>query len=371
MVSIARKNLFRDLGRFSISVSGVSFAVLLMLFLQGIYAGVLAQSTAYVLNAGADVWVAQEGITDMFHSASILPTALRVELAAVSGVAAVHPLYGRSLHVNVNGGAADLFVVGYDPDDGIGGPWEFVRGARRVDPGSVIVDRVFAANNDVSLGDELALLDVRLRVVGISRDASTLFNSFAFISLEDAARLSGGGENVNFFLLELDEGVRAADVEGAIEADFDGVWAYTRTEFAENNAQNARESFLPIIYAILVVGFLIGVMVVALTIYTATMEKRGEYGVLKAIGGANGLLYAIILQQSFISSVFGFAAGVGFAYLAELIVEAALPEVRIEFELIAFAVVGLAAIAIALAAAYLPIRKVAKLDPADVFRVWP
>ena len=45
-------------------------------------------------------------------------------------------------------------------------------------------------------------------------------------------------------------------------------------------------------------GMLVGVVVVAQTIYAATVDHIREYGTLKAMGATNGYIYRVILQQA-------------------------------------------------------------------------
>ena len=43
------------------------------------------------------------------------------------------------------------------------------------------------------------------------------------------------------------------------------------------------------------------VLAMALTVYTATLARRAEYGVLKALGAHNRQLYGVVLTQALIS----------------------------------------------------------------------
>ena len=56
-----------------------------------------------------------------------------------------------------------------------------------------------------------------------------------------------------------------------------------------------------------VLGLVVGVVVVAQTIYATTMDHLREYGTLKAMGATNGYLYRVIIQQAVISAVIGYA----------------------------------------------------------------
>ena len=61
-------------------------------------------------------------------------------------------------------------------------------------------------------------------------------------------------------------------------------------------------------------GCLVGVVVVAQTLYTSTMEHIKEFATVKAIGGGNAEIYGIIAKQAAIAAVAGFALGAAMAY---------------------------------------------------------
>lgn len=117
-----------------------------------------------------------------------------------------------------------------------------------------------------------------------------------------------------------------------------------------------------------IVGFVVGLVVVALTVYVATFARRREYGALKALGAPNRFLYGVVLAQAFLSVALGFVAGLAFTGLLGLIVPRAGFDLELGISVPSLAKVGLFAAAIAGLAAILPIRQVAGLDPAIVFR---
>jgi putative ABC transport system permease protein len=54
------------------------------------------------------------------------------------------------------------------------------------------------------------------------------------------------------------------------------------------------DTFLPIIGIILYIGFVVGGAVVSLTLYTATIERFRDFGVMKAVCASAGFLYRIV-----------------------------------------------------------------------------
>src|SRR4029450_4408147 len=63
-------------------------------------------------------------------------------------------------------------------------------------------------------------------------------------------------------------------------------------------------------------GLLVGVVVVAQTIYAATLDHIREYGPLKAMGATNGYLLRVIVTQAVISALIGGVLGVGIGLTA-------------------------------------------------------
>ncbi len=54
-------------------------------------------------------------------------------------------------------------------------------------------------------------------------------------------------------------------------------------------------------------GAVVGVVILAQTLYAATLERIGEYATLSAIGAGHGYLNAIVLKQALICGGVGYA----------------------------------------------------------------
>jgi putative ABC transport system permease protein len=75
-----------------ISVGGTALALLLILALDAIFAGVEKQVTAYIDRSGADIWVAQDGVRNMHMAASAMPASVAGKVKNVPGVESVTPI---------------------------------------------------------------------------------------------------------------------------------------------------------------------------------------------------------------------------------------------------------------------------------------
>jgi putative ABC transport system permease protein len=158
------------------------------------------------------------------------------------------------------------------------------------------------------------------------------------------------------------------EVAAAIEQAVPGVRAMTRESFATASRSEIRGLFIPVVRVLLVVAFLVGAAVVGVTIYTATVERTHEYGVLKALGASGRDLLRIVLVQSLAVGIAGFAVGVPLAAGVNRISAHFVPRFITLIRWQDLAIVFAAAMGMAIVAAVIPIRRVAAIDPASVFR---
>lgn len=113
-------------------------------------------------------------------------------------------------------------------------------------------------------------------------------------------------------------------------------------------------------------GLIVGIAVVAQTIYAATMDHIREYGTLKAIGASNGYIYRVILEQAVVSAFAGYALGIAVAVMAEHASRTASAQILLPWP-VRLALLGLT-LAMCMSASVVSIRKATTIDPVMVFR---
>jgi putative ABC transport system permease protein len=365
---LARRNLARDRVRLFVSVGGVALALSLTLALEAIYAGVANQLTTYIDRAGADIWVSQPGVRNLHMVASWLPESVVAEVRAIDGVAEAIPILYSTDTIVAADERAVAYVIGLPASASLGGPWDVPEGTGRVGPGEVIIDGGFARKAGVSLGDQATVLGGEATIVGLSDGTASLVNSVAFVSFDDFRAMRGGAPIVSFVLVRTTEGASAATVAAEIERRVRGVTAQSREIFAAGERRLVTDMSAEVIAIMNVIGFIVALAVVALTVYIATLARRREFGVLKALGARDSVLYRVVLAQAVLSVALGSLIGVGFTGLLGFLIARTDLDLELAITVGSFVKVGLVAAVIAGLAAILPIRQVAALDPAIVFR---
>jgi putative ABC transport system permease protein len=373
MVSIARKNLFHDKGRFAITLTGLVASLTLILFGMGMFIGTIDESVVIMDHTSADIWVVQEGNKDILTLSTIRDKRDN-RVKAIQGVKSTHRLIYSPANVKRAKTLSPVMIVGLDLRTGVGAPWKLVSGdldLRRSD--TIVVDQSLERNlGKISVGDSISVTsktDISQRVIGISQGAKWFINPYIFTSHENAQKLAGlGTEDTNFLLVELEPGLDPAQVARDISA-IDGVDAFD-TSAIRANTRNYMifESGMGLgIGTMVVAGFCVAAIIIALTIYTATVERVPEFGTLKAIGASKRDIYKILIEQVLVSVTIGYALGVlCFFAVATLVTRLMLMPVKITPTALALAY-GVT-LALSLVGSFSSIRRVNRVDPAIVFR---
>jgi putative ABC transport system permease protein len=367
-VSVARKNLFQDGRRAMLAISGVGASLVLVLVLDGIFAGAMRQVNAYIRSSPADVFVAQEDVRTMHMTQSALPPATVDQVRAVDGVAWAEGLrYTTSIVESTDGRQLTTYVFGFDTATGRGGPRHLAAG-RTPGPGEVLVDETAADELGVTVGGAVSLLGAPapLRVSGLSTNGTNIVNTTVFIRTEDFARLRG--DTVAYVLAGADPGVDADTLAHRVAQALPDTTVQTRAEFARQEANVVRDMAADVMRIVTVIGFLIALAVIGLTLFTATLAKLREYGILKALGAGSARLAITVAAQAAWSVALGLTAAVGLSILLGSAIGAATPNVEVVIEVGAVIRTGAGAFLVGALAALLPLRRVLRVDPATAFR---
>jgi putative ABC transport system permease protein len=368
MLRLAIRNLFQSRARLVITAGGVALSLLLILTLDAIFQGVERQVSAYIDQSGADVFVAQQGVRNMHMASSSLPAAALGQVEAVPGVGSVTPILYVTNVVVIGDSRNVAYVIGLPDGAQAGGPARTVAGRGLPRPGEAIIDRSIALKAGVGLGDEVKILGRAFTVAGLSTGMVNLVSSVAFISMEDFRQARAGSDAVSFLLVRARDGVPPADLAARIEDQVGGVTAQTTAEFAAGERRVIRDMSTDLLAIMNLVGMLIGLAVMALTTYTASLGRRAEYGVLKALGARNADLRLTVVIQAMLSVVLGFSAGLSLTLLLAAVVPLTGANLLLLVTSGSLVKVGVISFVIAGASAVLPVVQIGRLDPAQVFR---
>lgn len=362
---LARRNLFRDRTRFLLSVLGVAVSVGLILLLSGYRAGVYRQASAYLENTPGNVVVAEKGIRDFLGTSSVLPAGAIEAVQSTPGVDRVIPVVSQFMIFERHGRKDGFFLIGYDPAFG-GGPWKLAEGREPTADNELVVDRTTARQHEMTVGDQVRLLDRDVRIVGLSDGTTFWAGSVAFASISTLESLLRAPGMRSFLLVTPEASISPEGLRDRL--DVPSTEVLLKSDAVDNDAKLLARVYDAPIGLMVAIAFVVGVIVVGLVIYTATIERRREYGAVKAIGARNRTLYRVVTIQAVIAAAVGSVAGVGLAFAAGAALMSWRPQFLVAIEPAAVGVVLVSSLWMAILAALIPARSVARLEPAEVFR---
>src|SRR5438874_9739819 len=374
MVDLALKTLLHDRTRFAITVAGVAFAVLLVLFQVGLFLGLLDNASVTIEHIDAELWVTSKNTPNVDFSHAF-PESRVERVRSIPGVERADNLIITFLNIDLPSGAQEG-IIAYALEDfsrwGIPwGKWEGDLSDLRRGDFMFLDESATKRFGHFRVGEYREVNSERLRIIGRTREAKSFTTTpMAFMDFRLAQRLNAQTMrgNTTYILVKLSPGADAGAVASEIRQRLPYNDVHTRAGWAAKSrgywVTNTGLGFNLFITVFL--GCLVGIVVVAQTLYTSTMEHLKEFGTVKAIGGGNADIYSILAKQATIAAIAGFALGAMMSYALRPVIQ------KIDLKLVIPTPLSIAvfigSIVLCLAAAMISFRKVASIDPALVFR---
>jgi putative ABC transport system permease protein len=373
MVSLARKNLLHDRLRFVITVAGVAFAVTLVLVQVGLFMGLLDKSTVTIRHASADLWITSHNTPNVDFARTFPQTAV-LRARSVPGVERADNLIVAFMNIQLPNGALEGTLV-YALEDF--SAWQLPWSVREGSPAdlrrgySLLMDRSAALRYGAfTVGEQREILGRRFRIVGTTQEAASFTTTpIVFMDYRNAQELQEQLRgNTTYVLVKLAPGAEAKAVQAELRRRLPYNDVLTREEWAlQSRNYWVKSTGLGMSMGVTVfLGVLVGIVIVAQTLYTSAVEHVKEFGTVKAIGGSNLDIYRILGEQALVAACLGFALGAVFSYLARPLMAAIHLNVLLSpgFSAVVFA----GTVVMCLGAALFSFRRVASIDPALVFR---
>jgi putative ABC transport system permease protein len=365
-VPVARRQLLAEPAKLIVTVFAVAAAVALVLLLSGLRRGMGEQVTVY-LDHQPPVLVGQQGTRDFLSQTSVLPEALAGDIERVPGVAEAIPITQQYAMLRLHERPVLSLLIGYDPGKP-GGPWELASGRTPSANGELVLDRVLASEHGLGVGSTLEYRGAPLRVVGLSSGTSGFMTPLAFAPRATVNALGHQPGTANFIFVRPDPGVSPNTLAARIGRVVPGISALTRSEVAANDRRQFVDPFSGPLFAMVGIAFSVAILVIGLAVYSSTAERSREYATLKALGLRGRALFRLVGAQAAGLALAGTALGILLALGAARGVSAFAPKYLIAISVASVATIAASALAMALIAALVPARFVARLDPASALR---
>lgn len=375
MWQLALKSLLADRAKLLSSVLGVTFAMVLANLQGGLLVGLLGKSSLLVDYGGADIWVGHRHMQDAETGCTPIPERWLSRVRAVPGVkrADAYVLVMSSFAMP-DGRTENVVVVGCDPASLLGNPSVLSAGDPLVirQPDGVLIDRDDLHRlGNCRVGEVRELGERRARVVGLTQGmVSFTTRPYVFTTLERAreyGRFAPG--RCSYILVQAEPGVDVQElVERIRERTQGSLDIYDRDTYSSMSMWYwLLRTGLGIGFGLTAcLGLLVGLGVVAQTLYASVAQRIKEFATLKALGADEACVGRFLLVQAMSIGILGVVLG--------LLVSGAIAWVgttpRAPIVLtgwIALLSVVLV-LGVCLLAAWLPSWRIRRIDPASVLR---
>ncbi len=373
ILTLAMRNLFHDRIRLIVTLVGILFSIVLVAVQLGLYLGAKRMIVDMIDNANGELWITTYGAKSFEEGGILLTPRERHAALSTPGVKAVIPLVVSFAEWRKpGGGSTNSVLVGTNPEDGGLAPWNLIAGDAGMisAPDAVLVDKSYLQDLGINgLGDTAQIEQGRVRVRALTEGIrSFTMAPYVFTSLNRARSLLGiPSENSSFFLVQLQPGTDVEHVRNALKGRLNGTEVLTKAEFRDRSLDQWLFSTGAGVALIggAILGLIVGIVIVAQTLYSSTKDHLNEFATLRALGSSSGYIIKVILAQAALSAVIGYILGMSIAMVVVAFSgQTALP-ILMTPALAAFLfaiTLGMCAIS-----AVSAIVKVTKIDPAMVF----
>jgi len=378
MIRIALKMLFGDRGKYVMLISGITFATLLMAQGMSLFCGLMSWTYSTVRNVRVPIWVADPMVEQCNDNKPMRDTDI-TRVRSVEGIAWAVPLYqGISMAKLPDGTSKMITLIGLDNNTLIGAPTRILAGnleELRM-PNTVILDdfgveRLSAGRAEpIGVGDTFEINDREARIVAICKTYRSFTGGpYVFTTYDRAVQYAPNQRKMLSFILAAPQpGLSEAEATRRITART-GLAAFTHREFMWSTIMwYIKNTGIPInVGTIVIIGFIIGAAISGQTFYSFVLENTRHFAALRAMGASTGELCGMLLAQAFIVGFIGYGIGLG---LVSLLGNNLMRLGKVPFLMLwqITAIVGAAVLVIVAISALIGIFRIARLEPAIVFR---
>ena len=315
---LALKALLADRGKLLTSLLGVAFSVVLINLQVGLLRGLIQKASLLVDYGQADIWVGHQHMNNV-DIGTFIPERWVHRIRGVEGVERAEPyivMFGQAKMPD--GKFENVVVVGCEPASLMGNAWQMADGDRRavLQPDGVLVDSCDAAKlGDCRVGDVREINGQRAKVVGMTRGiVGFTTNPYVFTTLERARRKYTAGipaEHCSYFLVKAKPGTDVKALCARIKQRVPELDVYDRQTYSLMCCEYwLTRTGIGLSFGLAAfLGLLVGLAVVAQTLYSSVTERVKEFGTLKAMGADGRCISRFLLAQALGNAFLGSAAG--------------------------------------------------------------
>ncbi len=332
-MDLAIRDIRQHLGRFLATVVGIGLLFAIVLSMNGIYRGFVFEGLALINSTNPDLWVVERYRGGPINEQSILPEFFHYSVAAMPGVEKASPFIVYPVERRIAGKSRRFTIIGYDVFTGLGGPKKLLAGRPIT---QAHYEAVAHQKLGLRLNENFRLGLHTYTVVGLTKEGTSPDGEpLLYLSLPDAqeviwlpdneevrnqrlriyqslvrpglftvqeaekylSRYSIEMHRINAVLVRLMPGAQVREVAQSIR-DYLYLSVFTTPEQIEIMSQGRLNRPRMQLFLFRTLLLIVCVVIIAMVIFTLTMEKIRSIAVMKLIGAPNRVIIRLIMEQS-------------------------------------------------------------------------
>ncbi|MDT8338282.1 MAG: FtsX-like permease family protein [Sulfurimonas sp.] len=332
MINLAARDIKHTLGKFIVTAMGVGMLLGIVLIMIGVYRGMMVEAEILLDDISADLWIVQENTMGPFAESSRVHEDLKNIIYVMQGVEKSEAMTFQNIQLPHREKPVRVVAVGYDIYGAIN-PINQKRLIKGRELKSDHYEIVVTDKTGFKLSEKIELGRNFYTVVGITHNTvSNGGDPLVYISLKDAQELqflysnkeiqnniargvqSSDSFLVNTIVATVKSGYNIDEVAKDIRK-WQHKSVYTAAQQKEILTKNLIEKSSKQIGLFTVILVVVSTIIIALIIYTMTLEKMKEIAIMKLMGLPNSLIISMIVKETILLGVFAFIFGNIFSHL--------------------------------------------------------
>jgi putative ABC transport system permease protein len=296
----------------------IAVPVTLILTLVGLTHGMIEDFQHRHLGSGADIMVRPTGASAALSFGAANLTQRLVDFLA------------KQPHVRTAVGVLNhnletfLTVTGIDlqPFSAMSGGFMYLEGGpfRRAD--DMIVDRYYAAQQQLHAGDSIVRLNHTWHICGIIESGKL---SHIFVELPVLQELDSATGKLSEIYLKLDNPVNTDPVIDQLKQKLPNNPILSLEQFTSMISVDNVGGLRQFTWVVMGIGVVIAAVVVWMSMYMAVLMRTREIGILKSLGSSNAFILGIVLLEALLLGLGGTLLGIGMSFGAQWAIRTLVP----------------------------------------------
>ncbi len=286
-----------------------------ILTLVGLSKGLLSESSNRQKGTGADIFLKPES------NASTISLGTGQTNERFVGLVAKQPHVAEAIGILAQP-TPELFTsvqgVDFPGLEKMSGGIRMVAGHLPDDANDLLIDRYYAQQNHIRVGQKWKVLNHEFNVSGIMEGGVL---GRLMVKLATLQELTSNSGKISQILVKLDDPARTNEEIVNLNELLKGNLTAISMEavLSQFNISNIPELqvFIRVITGL---AILVGFLVVFLSMYTAVVERTREIGILKALGAKPHTVVSILVREALVLALAGAVIGIVLALLAKWII---------------------------------------------------